>query len=1096
MIGRFRNALYNAIGNLEMEGGPGGRHRPRERRRRRRQRRNKAVNKLKVKYAYQRPIFLQLFTDDEIQVTADHSVRPIMVPRDIQILPWFTGYAEAINAGKSVRNEDQASFHRGVLRTRDAPTADLECEREWEIPYVYFGIFDGHAGSGCAVMAANELHQTVHKRLMSVLHHLVPGASCPSSCAGGVMWFPSRNVSVESLIIGALEAAFWDMDQQIGEDKLRYQIQGGCTVLVSLFILGQLYVANAGDSRGVLCRRNQPYPMSFDFTPVSERQRLQQLGYLKPQLLGNEYTHIDYGRRPLRKDVGSKMLYRDAHMTGWSYKEITPEDLKFPVVYGEGKRSRLLATIGVTRGFGDHDLKAQSQHGFVYIKPFLTPQPEVKVLDVEHEAITEADVMVMATDGLWDVISNEQVAEIIQNGLKLYDGAGPERQKYRYISIAQDLVMAARGKLVERNWQRNDEQSATIDDISVIVIPILAYQREWAEWLSLHPFSTPAPSVNGDASPLNPKKSESAPSASHAKEIPTPSQACPEEMIGRFRNALYNAIGNLEMEGGPGGVASSDTAPASGGGGGGSGGGGRNKAVNKLKVKYAYQRPIFLQLFTDDEIQVTADHSVRPIMVPRDIQILPWFTGYAEAINAGKSVRNEDQASFHRGVLRTRDAPTADLECEREWEIPYVYFGIFDGHAGSGCAVMAANELHQTVHKRLMSVLHHLVPGASCPSSCAGGVMWFPSRNVSVESLIIGALEAAFWDMDQQIGEDKLRYQIQGGCTVLVSLFILGQLYVANAGDSRGVLCRRNQPYPMSFDFTPVSERQRLQQLGYLKPQLLGNEYTHIDYGRRPLRKDVGSKMLYRDAHMTGWSYKEITPEDLKFPVVYGEGKRSRLLATIGVTRGFGDHDLKAQSQHGFVYIKPFLTPQPEVKVLDVEHEAITEADVMVMATDGLWDVISNEQVAEIIQNGLKLYDGAGPERQKYRYISIAQDLVMAARGKLVERNWQRNDEQSATIDDISVIVIPILAYQREWAEWLSLHPFSTPAPSVNGDASPLNPKKSESAPSASHAKEIPTPSQACPEESSPDVDDLEAEINAEIGDEAAKPKEADSLSK
>ena len=49
----------------------------------------------------------KLFTDDEIQVTADHLVRPIMVPRDVHILPWFAGYAEAINAGKSLRNEDQ-----------------------------------------------------------------------------------------------------------------------------------------------------------------------------------------------------------------------------------------------------------------------------------------------------------------------------------------------------------------------------------------------------------------------------------------------------------------------------------------------------------------------------------------------------------------------------------------------------------------------------------------------------------------------------------------------------------------------------------------------------------------------------------------------------------------------------------------------------------------------------------------------------------------------------------------------------------------------------------------------------------------------------
>ena len=52
--------------------------------------------------------------------------------------------------------------------------------------------------------------------------------------------------------------------------------------------------------------------------------RLQQLGYQKPHLLGAEYTHLDFfGRKPLREDIGKRMLYRDAHMTGWSYKDIT-----------------------------------------------------------------------------------------------------------------------------------------------------------------------------------------------------------------------------------------------------------------------------------------------------------------------------------------------------------------------------------------------------------------------------------------------------------------------------------------------------------------------------------------------------------------------------------------------------------------------------------------------------------------------------------------------------------------------------------------------------------------------------------------------------
>ncbi len=57
----------------------------------------------------------------------------------------------------------QAVFHRGVLRMSDADEPVDESDVNWEIPYVYFGIFDGHAGSGCAVAAANELHQVRRK---------------------------------------------------------------------------------------------------------------------------------------------------------------------------------------------------------------------------------------------------------------------------------------------------------------------------------------------------------------------------------------------------------------------------------------------------------------------------------------------------------------------------------------------------------------------------------------------------------------------------------------------------------------------------------------------------------------------------------------------------------------------------------------------------------------------------------------------------------------------------------------------------------------------------------------------------------------------
>jgi hypothetical protein len=47
-------------------------------------------------------------------------------------------------------------------------------------------------------------------------------------------------------------------------------------------------------------------------------------------------------------------------------------------------QSRVLATIGVTRGFGDHDLKALNSN--IAIKPFLLSQPEVSNLFINKSS--------------------------------------------------------------------------------------------------------------------------------------------------------------------------------------------------------------------------------------------------------------------------------------------------------------------------------------------------------------------------------------------------------------------------------------------------------------------------------------------------------------------------------------------------------------------------------------------------------------------------------------------------------------------------------------------------------------------------------------
>lgn len=85
-------------------------------------------------------------------MSADHQVRPIIVPRDSSRIPWCAGYAECINAGKSMWNEDQAAATRGDLILDGGHIS---------LPYIMFSMFDGHAGYQVAVSSRLHLHRII-----------------------------------------------------------------------------------------------------------------------------------------------------------------------------------------------------------------------------------------------------------------------------------------------------------------------------------------------------------------------------------------------------------------------------------------------------------------------------------------------------------------------------------------------------------------------------------------------------------------------------------------------------------------------------------------------------------------------------------------------------------------------------------------------------------------------------------------------------------------------------------------------------------------------------------------------------------------------
>jgi hypothetical protein len=77
-------------------------------------------------------------------------------------------------------------------------------------------------------------------------------------------------------------------------------------------------------------------------------------------------------------------------------------------------------------------------------------------------------------------------------------------------------------------------------------------------------------------------------------------------MLGRFRNALYNAIGSIEQQDGTNATAATNGTASVGAGVRSSGPTASSllSANGAGRVKYPYQRPVFLHLFTEDEVQV------------------------------------------------------------------------------------------------------------------------------------------------------------------------------------------------------------------------------------------------------------------------------------------------------------------------------------------------------------------------------------------------------------------------------------------------------------------------------------------------------------
>ncbi|KEY72010.1 hypothetical protein S7711_00029 [Stachybotrys chartarum IBT 7711] len=230
-------------------------------------------------------------------------------------------YGVSAMQGWRISMEDS---HTTVLDLKPPPGTAVN------VPLSFFGVFDGHGGDKVALFCGENIHNIILNQDA----------------------FKSGNYAQ------ALKDGFLATDRAILDDPKYEEEVSGCTACVSLIAGNKLYVANAGDSRGVLGIKGRAKPLSQDHKPQleSEKNRITAAG-----------GFVDFGR--------------------------------------------VNGNLALSRAIGDFEFKKSAD-----LSPenqIVTAYPDVE----EHDLTDEDEFLVLACDGIWDCQSSQAVVEFVRRGI-------------------------------------------------------------------------------------------------------------------------------------------------------------------------------------------------------------------------------------------------------------------------------------------------------------------------------------------------------------------------------------------------------------------------------------------------------------------------------------------------------------------------------------------------------------------------------------------------------------------------------------------------------------------------------------------------------
>eukprot|EP00698_Gefionella_okellyi_P001469 TRINITY_DN1140_c0_g1_i3.p1 TRINITY_DN1140_c0_g1~~TRINITY_DN1140_c0_g1_i3.p1 ORF type:complete len:369 (+),score=74.84 TRINITY_DN1140_c0_g1_i3:1417-2523(+) len=301
-----------------------------------------------------------------------------------QIATYLSTHESKLNATPAERAANVVSSVFSNSVAANAPSEDrwstrvVDLNTSTQQKLYLFGIFDGHAGAGAADFCKDSLLDFVchfawrataeraeARKLFDQLDE-----KTQSQYREVIRNHLAQPYNVADVLKAAFEAAdhtfLYTRLQQQTQEAIMDAISGACVIVVC--VDGQrLYIANAGDCRAVLC--------SMD---AAQNRTITQLSV---DMHGETPSEVDRIRQEHPNEPDA--IYR----------------------------GRVKGMLQPTRGVGDGLYKVSQLNQLLqtplpnWNPPYTTARPEVTT----HDLTASDKFMVIATDGLWDEFTNEEV---------------------------------------------------------------------------------------------------------------------------------------------------------------------------------------------------------------------------------------------------------------------------------------------------------------------------------------------------------------------------------------------------------------------------------------------------------------------------------------------------------------------------------------------------------------------------------------------------------------------------------------------------------------------------------------------------------------